>query len=228
MAKKTDDAIINVEERWIRIEHYAQEHRKPISIITGIIVAVALGYSAINFWYIPSQESEGENAIYHAQTYFTVDSLKKAINGDGTNLGLQDVADQYSWTPVGKLANYYLGLCYYERKDYQKAIDYLDKFNAGDILVSPNAVGVSGDAEMQLGHTENAIDDYNKAVKMNDNDFTAPIYLMKAALAYESKGDYASALTAYQTIKTKYSNTEEAQDIDKYIARAKTKSGVAQ
>ena len=54
-----------------------------------------------------------------AQYYFNGDSLNRAIKGDGVHSGFLDIADQYGSTPAGQLANYYLGLCYYQKKDYQ-------------------------------------------------------------------------------------------------------------
>jgi tetratricopeptide (TPR) repeat protein len=113
------------------------------------------------------------------------------------------------------------------KKDYQKSLEYLEKFNAGDVLVSPMAAGVMGDDEMQLGQADKALEYYMTAVKRNDNSYTAPLFLKKAALACETKGDWAQATTLYQTVKTQYYTSQEAQDIDKYIARAKAKAGTA-
>jgi len=48
------------------------------------------------------------------------------------------------------------------------------------------------------------------------------VYLKKAAVAYETGlQDYKSALAVYTQIKTKYPASYEAQNIDKYIERAK-------
>jgi hypothetical protein len=40
---------------------------------------------------------------------------------------------------------------------------------------------------------------------------------------YEQLGKYVDAQKVYEKIKTHYSNTTEAQEIDKYIERAKIK-----
>ena len=52
---------------------------------------------------------------------------------------------------------------------------------------------------------------------------TTPLYLMKAGIASEVKGDYAKALEYYTTIKDKYKKSQQAAEIDKYIARAELK-----
>lgn len=224
MAQK-NDPLMNIEQRWDRIQNYLDDNKKLITTLSIAITLIIGGFVTFKYWYIPSQEQDAEMAMRRAQNYFAADSVNKAIKGDGANLGFQDIADQYSWTAAGHLANYYLGLCYYQERNYQLAIDNLEKFNAHDVLVSANAKGVEGDAEMQLNNTDKAIEDYMEAVKRSDNDFTAPMYLKKAAQAYEVKGDYTNALSTYQTIKTQYYNFAEANDLDKYIARAQAKTG---
>jgi tetratricopeptide (TPR) repeat protein len=223
MAHK-NDPLLNVEQRWDRVQNYLDDNKKTVSVVSIVVTLLVAGFVTFRYWYIPSQELDAEMAMRTAQRYFAADSANKAIKGDGANLGFQDIADQYSWTPAGKLANYYLGLCYYQKGNYQQAIDDLEKFDAHDVLVSANAVGVEGDAEMQLNNTDKAIEYYMEAVKRSDNDYTAPMFMKKAAQAYEVKGDFANALNLYQTIKTKYFNFSEANDIDKYIARAQVKT----
>ena len=224
MAEK-NDTLMNAGERWSRIENYANENKKMMTTISIIVVVLIGAFVTFKYWYIPSQEQDAEMAMSKAQTFFEADSVTMAIKGAGGNLGFQDIADQYGLTPAGQLANYYLGLCYYQKKDYQKAIDNLEKFDAHDVLVSANAAGVEGDAEMQLNNIDKAIEYYMEAVKRSDNDYTAPLYMKDAAQAYEVKGDYTNALNLYQTIKTQYSTYAEANDIDKYIARAQAKTG---
>lgn len=226
MADEKENTIISTEERWERIENYFNENKKVVSTIGVIILLVVVGYFGLTNWYIPTQEAEAEVAVAHAQSYFSMDSVNKAINGDRSSLGFEAIADQYSWTPTGHLANYYLGLCYYQKKDYQKAIDYLDKFNSGDVLVSANAAGVMGDAEMQLNHPDKALEDYLTAVKRNENNFTAPIYLKKAGGVCEQQANYTQAVSLYERIKTDYHASPEAMEIDKYISRAKAKGGL--
>ena len=227
MARKKKDAfILEAEEKFVRLENYLTGHKKQVSTVTTILVIAIAAIAIFKFWYLPGQEKEAENAIYPAQRYFALDSINQAINGDGSSLGFLDIADQYSWTPAGHLANYYLGLCYYDKRDYQKAIDYLGKFDAGDALISPNAEGVMGDAEMQLNQPDKALEDYLEAVKRSSNDFTAPLYLKKAGLVCEMKGNYSQAVTLYERIKTEYHDSQEAQDITKYIYRAKNKGGL--
>lgn len=222
MTEETNDVMLNVEEKWSNVETYFQKNKKRVSTIATIVVIAIAGYIGYMFWYMPGQEQEAEVAIFPAQRLFDMDSINKAIPL------FEQIADDYGSTKVGHTANYYLGVCYFQKKDYQKAIDYLGKFNAGDVMVSPLAAGLMGDAEMQLGHKDEALEDYLTAVKRSDNQLTAPLFLKKAAFTCEQKGDYSQALSLYENIKTQYHSSQEANDIDKYIARAKAKSGTAQ
>jgi tetratricopeptide (TPR) repeat protein len=226
MAETKEDLSLTAEERWEKIENYFEENKKTVTTVVVVVVLAVAAYFGINNWYIPSQEAEAEVAMARAQTYFDMDSINKAINGDAANLGFEAIADQYSWTPAGHLANYYLGVCYYNKKDYQKALDYLEKFNAGDVLVSANAAGIMGDAEMQLNQPDKALEYYMEAVKRNTNNFTTPLYLKKAGLVYEKQGNYQEAVNLYERIKTEFHTSQDAQDIDKYIYRAKAKGGL--
>jgi len=50
--------------------------------------------------------------MFFAEQYFEKDSLKLAMNGDGTNPGFIQIIDEYGSTKSGNLARYYLGICY--------------------------------------------------------------------------------------------------------------------
>ena len=224
MADQEQNAV-TAEERWDDIQNYFERNKKRVTTVATIVIVVIGGILGYFFWYLPGQEEEAENSMYKAQMYFNLDSINLAMNGNAAFMGFQSIADQYGMTKAGHLANYYLGICYYDKKEYQKAIDCLEKFNAGDALVSPNAAGVMGDAEMQLNQPDKALEYYMNAVKRNDNNFTTPIYLKKAAMVCEIKGDYNQAADLYTRIKTEYHSSSDAQDIDKYIYRAKAKAG---
>ncbi|HXP49050.1 MAG TPA: tetratricopeptide repeat protein [Bacteroidia bacterium] len=220
--EKQDITTVDVEERWSNLQSFVMANKKRVSTIATVLAVAIAGYVGYTFWYLPGQEQEAEVAIYPAQRLFGMDSINKAIPM------FQQIADDYGATKVGHTANYYLGVCYFEKKDYQKALDYLEKFNAGDVIISPLAAGLMGDAELQLGHNDQALEDYLTAIKRSDNQLTTPIFLKKAAFVCEQKGDYSQALSLYQNIKTQYHSSQEATDIDKYIARAKAKTGTAQ
>ena len=126
-------------------------------------------------------------------------------------------------TDAGNLAKYYAGVSYLHMGQFDKAVDYLKKFDTEDALLGPISLGAQGDAQLELGKTEDAIDLYTKAYKMNENSLTAPIYMLKAGVLLENSSKSADALKIYETIKAKFPESNEGKNIDKYIARVKVK-----
>ena len=223
MAKKTDkteEQFAAVEETLSRTEQWIESNHKRLSTAVFIIIGFIALYLGYGKFYAEPLNEEAHSEMFMAEKYFETDSFNIALNGDGQYLGFIDLANDYSGTTAGNLANYYAGICCLKIGDNESAIDYLSEFRADDEMVSSIALGSMGDAYMNLGEVNNAISYYEKAAYNSDNNFTTPIYLKRAALACEKNGNYSDALTYYKRIKTDYSKTQEAADIDKYITRA--------
>jgi tetratricopeptide (TPR) repeat protein len=223
MAKKTDkteERIVAVEEAFSKTEQFIERNQKIILIVVGAIIVVVLGYFGFKRIYLAPREKEAQSQMFMAEKYFEMDSIKKALNGDGNYLGFLAIIDDYKFTKSANLSHYYAGICYLKKGEFQNAIDQLDKFSSGDELVGPMAIGAIGDAYMELNSTDKAIDYYLKAANKRKNDLTTPMFLMKAGMAYELEGKYDLASKTYTRIKTDFSKTNEGRDIDKYIARA--------
>jgi tetratricopeptide (TPR) repeat protein len=147
-----------------------------------------------------------------------------AINGGEGKYGMLDIIDQYSGTPAANLANYYAGMAYLNLKDYQNAITYLSAFSSDDKMLAPIAKGGIGDAFVQLNQLEDGLDYYEKAIKTNTNDFTTPLYLLKAAKVAIDLERYEKALLYLNRIKEEFASSNEARDIDVLIGLAEAKS----
>ena len=91
------------------------------------------------------------------------------------------------------------------------------------MLLAPVKDGAIGDAYLELGNQEEALNYYKKAYSYDDNELTTPVYKMKAAELLESMNELSEALTLYQEIKKDYPTSTEGTSIDKYIARVKIK-----
>ena len=208
-----------VEDALSRTEQYIEDNQKSLSIIIGAIVLIAILYLAFTRLYIKPKEKEALSEMFQAEQYFEVDSFNLALNGDENAFGFLNIIDEYGMTKAANLANYYAGICYLQLGDYDNAIEYLKSFDADDEMIMPMAYGALGDAYSQNGDYDEAISYYEKAGNLK-NDFSAPLYLMKAGMLYEDKGDYASALEIYKIIKNEYGKSNEGRYIDKYIERA--------
>jgi tetratricopeptide (TPR) repeat protein len=216
---KTEDQFAQIEETLTRTEQFIEENQKSLMTIVGAIVGIVALFSVYQNFYIAPMEEEAQAEMYMAELYFQKDSFNLALNGDGQYLGFLDVSDDYSSTNVGQLANYYAGLCYLNTADFDNAIEYLGDFSSDDIILSSLALGCMGDAYMELGDIDEALDAYASAVSNSSNDFTAPRYMMKQALIHDANGDSDKALNLYKSIKNDYKTSREANGIEKYIAK---------
>ena len=222
MAKKnkTEDQFIQVEQALSKTEQYLVNNQKSLMIILGAIIGLILLFKGYQKFYIEPLEEDAQIEVYMAELYFQKDSFNLALNGDGQYAGFLDVAEEYSSTKVGNLANYYAGLCYLNTGDYNNAITYLENFSSDDIILSSLALGCIGDAYMELGDTDKAKSSYKDAVENSNNEFTTPRYMMKLAMIHELKKDYSEALEIYKSIKVDFKTSLEASGIEKYISRA--------
>ncbi|WP_372751908.1 tol-pal system YbgF family protein [Labilibaculum sp.] len=217
----SEDNFENLEEALSKTEQYIEKNQKKLTTIALVIVVIAVAIFAYQKYYKAPLNERAQNQIFQAQRYFEKDSFNLALNGDENYPGFLDIIDEFGSTPAGNLSEYYAGISYLRMGEYQKAVDCLKKFSSDDFLLSALSKAAIGDAYMELGDAEKAASNYMDASSFNTNDFTTPIYLQKAGLAYEMLGDYKKALAAYESIETDFSKSAEARDVEKYIIRAK-------
>jgi len=223
MAKKTTRAEENiqaVEEALGKTEQFIEDNQKPILIVVGIAVIIILAYFGFQRFYLAPKEKSAQEQIFMAEYYFEVDSLDLALFGDGSNPGFLDIIDNYKFTKTADLAHYYVGTIYKEKGDFQTAIDFLEGFDGDDEIIAPMSLGSIGDCYMELDNADAAITYYLKAAEVSDNEFTSPVFLMKAGWTYEVLKDYSDAVRIYKRIKEEFPKSNEAREMDKYIARA--------
>ncbi len=220
MAESTQDQELIVAEAFGKTEHFINQNRKSLGIIFGALLLAVAGYFFYQKVYVANKEKEAQVLLFHAEKYLGTDSLKKAIEGDGNNPGLEEIADQFGMSPSGNLAKYYLGMAYLKMKDYDKAIEALRSYDAKDDVTGAIVYGAIGDAYSDKKENDEAISFYKKAVSEKPNNFTTPVMMMKLAIAYEVAGNYTEAKEVYERIKKDYPASSEGTLVDKYIARA--------
>lgn len=222
MAKKVNnkkDDFQSVEQALSKSEAFIEKYQKHLLIGVGIAVAVVLIVLAVRNLYIKPREVTAENEMYKAQLYFATDSFNLALHGDGINfIGFKEIASEYSVTPSGNLAVAYVGICYYKMEDYQNAIKYLSQFDGDDTYLTTSVIGLIGDSYIELNDVSKAVSYFEKAGGLK-NEVLSPIYLKKAGLAYETLNQPEKAEKCYITIKESYPTSQEARDIEKYMAR---------
>lgn len=205
---------------WPVLSEYFNRHQKLVTYVAGGIIVLILGIIAYRYFIIEPQEQQAKIALTKNLRYFENDSFALAIRGNGVEPGLQEIADDYGMTKSGNLAKYLTGMSLMHLGKYEEAISYLEDFNTKSIIIKPIALGAIGDAYSQLKKYDEAAKNYLKAAEASDNKYTSPRFYFKAGLVNEKLADYKQALSNYKKIKENYPTSDEAREIDKYIARA--------
>lgn len=188
------------------------------NILIGILAIVA-GVFAYNKFFKEPKIEKSNDAIFRAQTYFGMDSLNWALNGDGANPGFLAIMDKYSGTPAANLAHYYAGVSYLKLGDYAKAEKHLKEFDGKGTMVALVAKGALGDAYMELNKIDDAIKAYQEASSDLNNVLLSPIYLERKAIAYEMKNNKEEAIKTYKVILDEYPSSPQASSSQKSLAR---------
>ena len=215
------DYTASKSEQWI-----LKNQNKIFSVIALISLSV-LSYLGYQRFIIEPKETEAISELNQAQYFFELalvsnesDSLfNLALNGAQGKYGFLDIVDEYYGTKASNLANYSIGMSYLNLKEYDKAIIYLEKFNSDDILLKSISLGTIGDCFSELNQPKKAYEYYQKAFKHNENIYTTPKYLFKAALIGSELGEYKSAISYLNRIKEEFPDSYESSLVEVQLGR---------
>lgn len=229
MAKKEEhkhELLENPEalkERLVGAEDWLERNAKLVVGIAAVVLIAVGGYFAFNY-YKTNQDAIAQSEMFQAVYYFEADSLDKALNGDGNNLGFLQIIDEFGITDAANLANYYAGVSYLKQGKYELARMYLNDFSSSDLLIQARAYSLVGDSYMEEENFDEAARFYNKAANYKPNKFFSPTYLMKEALAYEKLNQNDKAREAYDKIISQYWESPEYLNARKLKARLEPNS----
>ena len=213
MAEKEKDELEKMNEALSMSEQFVEKYQKPLLLGLLVVVVIVGAILGVRHFYLLPREDKAQAAMYQAVMAFENDSIDLAINGN----------DQYGSTAAGNLANAYLGLAYYEKGEYETAQKYLSAFSADETVLSPAVTAAIGNCLVDMEKYAESAKYFEKAAKESDNAVFSPIYLKKAAAAYEKVGNNEAAVKLYQEIKDKYPTSNDARGIERYIERAQNK-----
>ena len=213
------EQLKTIEESLTKAEMYVEDNKNNLMVV---VLAIAIGFSAFFAYdrlYVQPKENNAGTEMYMAEKNFEQNKFQEALDGDEQYAGLLEIIDAYGSTNAANLAEYYAGISYLRLGDAESAIEHLDNFSSDDEILAPIAQGAIGDAFSELGQNKEALDYYIKAAELKTNDFTTPVYLMKAANAAYSLGKKDKALSLYNRIQNEFASSKEGQNIGKYMAR---------
>ena len=206
-----------VEEQQVsKTEAFFDKNKKAIIAVIAAVIVVVVGVILCNNYYLEPRANEASTELAKSQELFNQQQYEKALPG------FQKVANDYSSTDAGNLAQLYIGLCQANLGKWQEAVNALESFSGkDDQMISPAAEGALGNAYANLNQLDKAVEHLKKAAKMADNNSLSPTFLIQAGEILESQGKKAEALELYTQIKEKYYQSRQYQSIDKYIERCK-------
>ncbi|MBK8600970.1 MAG: hypothetical protein IPN80_10915 [Flavobacterium sp.] len=219
----------SLDETASKTEDWVAKNQKYIFGVVAAIALVTVSYLLYQKFIVQPKEDEAATEIFEAQQNFqkAVDATTNAdslfnvcLKGAKGSLGFVEIADKFSGTSAGNLANYYAGICYLNTGKYAEAITSLENFKSEDMILSVLAVGAVGDAYAQKKQFNEALESYVKASEMNKNDMTTPRFLQKAGQTALALGKKADALKYFTEIKEKYESSPEGSAIDALIGLA--------
>jgi tetratricopeptide (TPR) repeat protein len=209
-------AIDSIQKMTMRIKRTQQR-----LYIVGLLICIGTVGCLFFKRYQRRQNDLAQNEMFQAVYYFEEEAFDKALHGDGTCAGLLDIVEEYRFTQAANLAHFYIGASYMHQKNYTKAIQHLTKFRSKDFLVQARAWALVGDAYTEEKNYKSAVDFYMKAAGYKPNKIFTPIYLTKAALAYEAGKNFEAALGCYQRIIQEFTDTTQYREALKHVARLK-------
>lgn len=218
---KTEEKITAVEQALSRSEMFIEQNRKLLSIVVLVVVLVIVAFFATRRFVVDVRTQEAQALIYKAEQYFEMDSLRLALEGDGVYPGFLEIISDYRWTKPARLANYYAGIIFLRQGEYEEAIRHLKRFRSDDFLVANMAKAAIGDAYWELGDPAQAAKYYLKAARRNRNDFTTPVFLMKAALCFEEINEWQKAIDIYERIRKEHFGTQEGREAERHLEYAR-------
>jgi len=194
-------------------------------LVYGLGVGLlALALAVPGYMYYHQQQSKQANKMLgQILPAYEQGEYDQALNGSGQRAGLLTISDEYGGTNAGNLATFYAANALYEQGNYDKALTYYQRFEKSNDFIGASAYAAEASIYETRGDYERAASKYEQAASQYDNKLTAPRYLLEAGQAYEDAGNYSAAEQAYKKIKEQYPEADEAETVERYLARVRAR-----
>lgn len=220
---ETRTAIDDINDSLSSIEQKVQNNQKVImwvSVAVAIVVCLILVY--IYGIRKPGIESAND-AVGQAD-------LELALGNDTIALQqYQQVADEYGYEG-GNRAALNAAILLYQQGKYQEALNYLDQYSPSESIIGASSKSLEGDCYVNLGEYDKAIDCFQDAAKISDNNpHYTPFFLMKEATVQRELKNYTAEAALYERIIEEYPEyaADSRIEFTKYLDRAKAQAEAA-
>lgn len=183
-----------------------------LSILIGIVVVVGslIGYK----YYSTEQEQQAQELLSIAEAYYLEGDYDRALNGDSFELtyGFLAIANDFSGTEAGNLANYYASVSSFKIGDIENALSYFENYDAPSGILGVGSISFYASILKENGSLEKAAETFLDAAEWNENEFTTPYNLFQAATTYYELGNLDKAQDLATQILQKYPNSTDATE----------------
>ncbi len=224
-AKFADTDEVDIIEK---AKGFWEKFNLPIIYTGSAIIILLLSWVVYKDFIKDPKEEKAAEALFPAEHLFgkmategfNKDSIDIVLNGANGLTGVVKIANTYSGTAAGNIADYLAGACYLHEGEFEKAVKYLKDFSTKATQLQTEAYLMLGDAYSELKKNDDALGAYEKASSVNEKDeFMTPNALFRQGLFAETIGKTDEAIACYQKIKDNYPKNSHAADMDKYLAR---------
>ncbi len=190
-------------------------------IVAGVILII-LGWFGYQKWFVEPEDIRTAESIYQTESHIVDDqNWEMAIKGDtatGAYPGLEAQAKQFEGYAGGDIATYDLGVAYLNKGDAANALATFQKVEFDDENLATMTLGAMGDASLNLGKYEDAIDYYSQAYNRRPkNEMSAPLYMIKLANTYEIQKKYGEAEKLYKDLIANFPNSPLRTEAEKNL-----------
>lgn len=204
-------------------ENFFEKNSKMVVVAIVVIFVLAAAIFGYKKVIVEPRNVKAQEMLYEAQYQFESQNadFALALNGDENTPGFAQVVEQYGNTPAGNLARMYAAACSLRLGEFDQAQSFINSFKevkgVPGAIINAMAAGIKGDIAVEKGDNAGAAKLFEQAAKVSENDFTTPMYLRKAALAYSAMGDAAKAEALLKTVSEKYPASYDAREATKLV-----------
>jgi len=183
-----------------------------LAVVIGVIVVTGslIGYQ----YYKAALEEQAQELLAIAEGYYSLGDYDRALNGDSFELtyGFLAIANDFSGTEAGNLANYYAAVSSFKLDNIEDALTQFGKYDAPSGILGVGSISFYASILNENGSKERAAQTYIEAAEWDENEFTSPFNLLKAAEIYYALEDFETAQELTHRILTDYPNSSEVTD----------------
>lgn len=226
--KLDGDALQSAKSFW-------DKNGKMLTIGLGAVLVLVVGYFAYKALVVAPKEKKANELVFNAENLFDAmaggnfnkDSVNIVLNGGTVGeknvTGLLKIINNYGGTAAGNRANYMVGASYLNIGEFDKALKYLNAFDAnGASQVGIQAEILIGQAYAEQKKTDDALTHFKKAASVNTKDegMTGNALFLAANYA-DQIGKTEEAKELFKKLKNEFPKHSSvlSGDVEKYLAK---------